>query len=90
MGFVTILRTGLAYFLAHDLKDLEEFQHNIHKNKPFNEKSDEIYDRNVDENEISFNYINDNNNRRSNKYEKLKDKSEENVKIIRKRNIIQK
>ena len=24
MGFVTILRTGLAYFLAHEIKDLEE------------------------------------------------------------------
>ena len=24
MGFVTVLRTGLAYFLAHEIKDLED------------------------------------------------------------------
>ncbi len=34
MGFVTVLRTGLAYFLAREIKDLEEdHQHHASKNR---------------------------------------------------------
>lgn len=33
MGFITVLRTGLAYFLAREIKEQEEVHHNIVRSK---------------------------------------------------------